>query len=78
MAVTDGLTSGASDVTALGAETYLPSFPYLGIPRGGLRRRLSGRPARPPVPTGPGHPGPSARPRPGQGDPETDRIVFAA
>jgi len=35
MAVTDGLTSGASDVTALDAETYLPSFPYLGVPRGG-------------------------------------------
>jgi hypothetical protein len=34
-AVTDGLTSGATDVTALGTANYLPSFPYLGVPHGG-------------------------------------------
>ncbi|HXW38080.1 MAG TPA: DUF4331 domain-containing protein, partial [Acidimicrobiales bacterium] len=36
MAVTDGLTSGATDTTALGAESYLPSFPYLGLPHQGF------------------------------------------
>ncbi len=35
-AVTDGLTSGPTDVTALGAESYLPSFPYLGVPHSGF------------------------------------------
>jgi len=35
-AVTDGLTSGASDVTAKGAESYLPNFPYLGVPHSGF------------------------------------------
>jgi hypothetical protein len=34
-AVTDGLTSGPSDLTARGSETYLPTFPYLGIPHSG-------------------------------------------
>jgi hypothetical protein len=33
--VTDGLTSGPSDLTALGTENYLPSFPYLGVPYSG-------------------------------------------
>ena len=33
--VTDGLTTGPSDVTAMGTEDYLPSFPYLGIPHDG-------------------------------------------
>jgi hypothetical protein len=35
MAVTDGLTSGPTDVTALGTTNYLSSFPYLGVPHGG-------------------------------------------
>jgi hypothetical protein len=34
-AVTDGLTSGPTDLTALGTENYLPYFPYLGIPHDG-------------------------------------------
>ncbi len=34
--VTDGLTSSATDVTAMGTENYLPSFPYLGIPHSGF------------------------------------------
>lgn len=36
LAVTHGLTANASDVTALGSETYLPNFPYLGVPHGGF------------------------------------------
>ncbi len=35
-AVTDGLTSGPTDLTALGTQNYLPSFPYLGIPHSGF------------------------------------------
>jgi hypothetical protein len=35
-AITDGLTSGPTDTTALGNETYLPSFPYLGTPHSGF------------------------------------------
>jgi hypothetical protein len=35
-AVTDGLTANGSDVTALGTQNYLPSFPYLGVPHGGF------------------------------------------
>ncbi len=35
-AVTDGLTSGAADTTALGTQSYLASFPYLGIPHQGF------------------------------------------
>lgn len=35
-AITDGLTSGPTDTTALGNETYLSSFPYLGIPHSGF------------------------------------------
>jgi hypothetical protein len=35
-AVSDGLTSGPSDLTALGTETYLPVFPYLGVPHSGF------------------------------------------
>jgi hypothetical protein len=35
-AVTDGLTANASDVTALGSQSYLPSLPYLGVPHGGF------------------------------------------
>jgi hypothetical protein len=34
-AVTDGLTSSATDVTAMGTENYLSYFPYLGIPHDG-------------------------------------------
>jgi hypothetical protein len=35
-AVTDGLTANATDLTALGTQNYLPSFPYLGVPHGGF------------------------------------------
>jgi len=31
-----GLTSGPTDLTALGTENYLPSFPYLGTPHQGF------------------------------------------
>jgi hypothetical protein len=34
--VTDGLTSGASDGSAMGTENYLPNFPYLGLPYSGF------------------------------------------
>ncbi|HWC37294.1 MAG TPA: DUF4331 domain-containing protein [Acidimicrobiales bacterium] len=34
--VTDGLTSGPSDTSALGTENYLPGFPYLGLPYSGF------------------------------------------
>jgi hypothetical protein len=33
--VTDGLTSGPTDLTAQGTESYLSTFPYLGIPHSG-------------------------------------------
>jgi Domain of unknown function (DUF4331) len=33
--VTDGVTGGGSDLTALGSADYLPSFPYLGTPYSG-------------------------------------------
>jgi hypothetical protein len=33
--VTDGLTSGPTDLTAMGTENYLATFPYLGIPYDG-------------------------------------------
>jgi hypothetical protein len=33
--VTDGLTAGPSDLTAMGNESYLSHFPYLGIPYDG-------------------------------------------
>lgn len=35
-AISPGLTSGAADVTAMGTESYLPSFPYLGEPSSGF------------------------------------------
>jgi hypothetical protein len=35
-AITDGLTTGASDLTAKGDESYLAAFPYLGTPRSGF------------------------------------------
>jgi hypothetical protein len=35
-AVTDGLTSSTTDVTAKGTEKYLSSFPYLGLPHSGF------------------------------------------
>jgi hypothetical protein len=35
-AITDGLTSGPTDGPADGAETYLPNFPYLGLPDDGF------------------------------------------
>jgi hypothetical protein len=34
-AVNQGLTSSPSDLTAMGTENYLPSFPYLGVPHSG-------------------------------------------
>ncbi len=34
--VTDGLTSGPSDLTAKGTEKYLSTFPYLGTPHSGF------------------------------------------
>jgi hypothetical protein len=34
--VTDGLTSGPTDVSAMGSENYLSSFPYLGVPYSGF------------------------------------------
>jgi hypothetical protein len=34
--VSDGLTSGPSDLTAMNTENYLTSFPYLGIPHSGF------------------------------------------
>jgi hypothetical protein len=35
-AISEGLTSGASDLTAMGTENYLSSFPYLGVPHSGF------------------------------------------
>jgi hypothetical protein len=35
-AVTDGLTSSAADLTAKGTESYLSTFPYLGVPHSGF------------------------------------------
>ncbi|MGH8994605.1 MAG: DUF4331 domain-containing protein [Acidimicrobiales bacterium] len=35
-AVTDGLTTGATDTTAKGSASYLSSFPYLDVPYGGF------------------------------------------
>jgi hypothetical protein len=35
-AITPGLTSGATDLTAMGTENYLSSFPYLGEPNSGF------------------------------------------
>ena len=40
-AITDGLTSGASDTTALGDEKYLSAFPYLGTPYSGFAAGVS-------------------------------------
>jgi hypothetical protein len=40
-AITDGLTSGASDTTALGHVKYLPAFPYLGTPYSGFAAGVS-------------------------------------
>ena len=36
-AIHQGLTSDASDLTALGTENYLGSFPYLGVPLSGFK-----------------------------------------
>ena len=36
-AITPGLTSSATDVTAMGTENYLSSFPYLGTPQSGYQ-----------------------------------------
>jgi len=35
-AVSFGLTSSPTDLTAMGTENYLPSFPYLGVPHSGF------------------------------------------
>jgi hypothetical protein len=35
-AISMGLTSGPTDLTALGTEKYLPEFPYLGVPTSGF------------------------------------------
>lgn len=35
-AISMGLTSGPTDLTALGTENYLSSFPYLGVPHSGF------------------------------------------
>jgi hypothetical protein len=35
-AISMGLTSGPTDLTALGTEKYLPQFPYLGVPTSGF------------------------------------------
>jgi hypothetical protein len=34
--VTDGLTTSPTDVSAMGTENYLPTFPYLGVPYSGF------------------------------------------
>jgi hypothetical protein len=34
--ITPGLTSGATDTTAMGTENYLSEFPYLGTPSSGF------------------------------------------
>ena len=36
-AVNQGLTSSGTDLTAMGTENYLPSFPYLGVPLSGFK-----------------------------------------
>ncbi len=36
-AISMGLTSGPSDLTGIGTENYLPSFPYLGTPHSGFK-----------------------------------------
>jgi len=35
--VSMGLTSGPTDLTAMGTEKYLPDFPYLGVPHSGFK-----------------------------------------
>ena len=35
-AISMGLTSGPTDLTAMGTENYLPAFPYLGLPTSGF------------------------------------------
>ncbi|HTT85909.1 MAG TPA: DUF4331 domain-containing protein [Acidimicrobiales bacterium] len=35
-AIHQGLTTGPSDVSAMGTENYLPAFPYLGVPSSGF------------------------------------------
>jgi hypothetical protein len=35
LGVNQGLTSGPTDITAMGTENYLPGFPYLGVPHSG-------------------------------------------
>ena len=44
-AVTFGLTSSPSDLTASGTEKYLPHFPYLGVPHSGYEARPEEIPA---------------------------------
>jgi hypothetical protein len=33
--VNQGLTSGGTDLSAMGTENYLSTFPYLGVPHSG-------------------------------------------
>ena len=35
-AISMGLTSGPTDLSAMGTENYLSSFPYLGVPHSGF------------------------------------------
>jgi hypothetical protein len=35
-AINEGLTTDASDLSAIGTENYLSSFPYLGVPHSGF------------------------------------------
>jgi hypothetical protein len=45
-AITPGLTSSNTDVTAENTEHYLPGFPYLGVPHAGFDVPLDNTPAR--------------------------------
>ncbi len=44
-AITPGLTSSNTDVTAENTEQYLPTFPYLGVPHAGYDVPLNNTPA---------------------------------
>ena len=45
-AITPGLTSSNTDVTAENTEHYLPTFPYLGVPHAGYDVPLDNTPAK--------------------------------
>jgi hypothetical protein len=40
-----GLTSGPTDLSAMGKEDYLPTFPYLGLPHSGYFAHAGGQTA---------------------------------